>query len=290
MGSCDILLYGVKMRLSIFPEVEHLPKSKEEKHQASKKASICRVVSADNDSQLFKLVCNHAWSPFLFENNKRLASNFISTDFLVFDIDEGMTIDAAAEIVENEKLCALILPSTSHSPEAHRFRIILPLARTISSVKSYQDTWAKGAELFGVVDEQCKDTARFFFSCRDDDGFWLEGDLFSPIALPERVIPTHVSSSSMITVTEDISELVLQIYGERREKIPEAVEYFIKNAESGIPGNWTNSLNAFCFSLILSGVESDMVEDLCEQLAPNPLDSKDLYQINRSIKDGKASI
>lgn len=279
------------MRLSIFPEVLNLPKSKEEKHQASKKASQCKVVSASNDTQLVEIVCSHAWSPFIFDNNKRLASNFISTDFLVFDIDEGMTIDKAAEIVEKEKLCALILPSTSHTPEAHRFRIILPLARTISSVKSYQDTWTKGAALFGVVDEQCKDLARFFFSCRDDDGFWLEGDFFSPIAPIEKpVLHIKHSPTALIPVSEGISEMVEQIYGEKRDKIPEAVEHFIKNAGTGLPGEWVNSLNAFCFSLTLSGVDDGIIEQLCEELAPLPLDAKDLYQIKRSIKDGKSAV
>lgn len=279
------------MKLSIFEEVAPLPKSKQEKHEQSKKASQCRVITAANDDALAEAVCSYAWSPFIFHNNKRLADNFISTDFLVYDIDEGMTIDTAAEIVEKEKLCALILPSTSHSPENHRFRIILPLARTITSSEVYQETWLKGASIFGVVDQQTKDLGRFYFACRSDDGFWLEGSFFEPVRLPEKTPPADYSGESiMIAVTEDLSQLVEQIYGEKREKIPEAVEFFLKNAPSGIPGGWNSALNRAVFSLTMSEVSEEIIWQVCEEVAPNTLDGKDKYAIKRAIRDGKAAL
>lgn len=278
------------MKISIFESVNPLPKSTDEKREQSKKASQCRVIVAQNDSQLAQAVCSYAWSPFLFSGNKRLASNFISTDFLVYDIDENMTIDTAAEIVEREKLCALILPSTSHSPEKHKFRIILPLARTITSAPVYQETWLKGAEIFGVVDEQCKDLARFFFSCRDDDGFWIEGNFYEPSIPSPKTKLREPSQTTMIAVTEDMGKLVEQIYGEKRTKIPEAVDFFLKNAGTGLQGQWNMALNAFVFSLTLSEVDEAVIWEVCEMLAPAPLDSKDEYQIKRSIKDGKAAV
>lgn len=278
------------MKLSIFDAVNPLPKSKEEKHQQSKKASQCRVVEFMNDSQLLEQVSTFAWSPFIFQKNKRLADNFLSTDLLVYDIDEGMTIDECDTIITKNKLCCLCLPSPSHSPEAPRFRIILPLARTITSPEVYQETWRQGATLFGVVDEQCKDLARFFFSCTQDDGFWIEGDFFTPILPVEAPVNyTGASQGVMITVTDDIDATITQIYGEKREKIPEAVDFFLKNAHTGLPGKWNSSLNAFVFSLTLSGVDGTIVQEICEQLAPNPLDKKDLYQIKRAIRDGKAA-
>lgn len=279
------------MKISIFPEVNPLPKSREEKHKESKKASHCEVRVANNDDQLFSLVTSYAWSPFIFSNNKRLASNFIETSFLVYDIDEGMSIEKASQIVELNKLCALILPSTSHTPEHHKFRIILPLSQTVSSVSVYEETWMKGSEIFGVVDIQCKDLARFFFSCRDDDGFWIEGDFFEPVQ-PKLELSQNVEygQTSMINVTEDLDAVVQQIYGEKRDRIPEAVDFFLKNAHTGLDGKWTNSLNSFVFSLTLSGVDEELVWDICEQVAPSPLDGKDQYQIRRAIRDGKAAI
>lgn len=278
------------MKLSIFKSVNPLPKSKDEKSQESKKASQCEIAEFSDDTALVNLVTTYAWSPFLFDNNKRLASNFISTDLLVYDIDDGLTIDKASQIVEDAKLCALILPSTSHTLEHHRFRIILPLARTITSPSVYQETWRKHSELFGCVDEQAKDMGRFYFGCRDDDGFWIEGKFIEPLTPAPVVKKEEFTQGTMLEVTEDIDKLVQDIYGEPRDKIPEAVDFFVRNAGTGLQGMWTNSLNRFVFSLTLSGVDDNMILDVCEQLAPYPLDSKDMYQIKRAIRDGKAAV
>ena len=276
------------MRLTIFPEVSPLPKNKEEKHQQSKKASTGILKTVNTDEELVQLVTTYAWSPFVFENNRRLADNFISCDLLTYDIDSGLSIDECSSIIESQKLCCLCLPSPSHTDKNPRFRIILPLARTITSAEVYAETWLRGAELFGVVDPQCRDTARFFFSCTADDGFWQEGELFSPV-VPVEKSPDYSgnSSNSLIEVTEDINDLVEQIYGEKRTKIPEAVDFFIRNAGTGIPGHWVNSLNAAVFSLALSGVSEEVITEVFEKLAPNPLDAKDRYQLKRAIKDGQ---
>lgn len=279
------------MKLSIFPTVNPLPKSKEEKHQQSKKASACEVRSVANEQDLFNLVTKYAWSPFIFDKNKRLADNFTETSFLVYDIDEGMTIDEAEAIVAREKLCCLCLPSTSHTPEAHRFRIILPLARTVTNAEVYEATWLKGAELFGCVDEQAKDLGRFYFGCRDDDWFWLEGEFFNPVLPEPTKNDSHTPSQTyMVEVTEDLQAVCEQIYGEKRNKIPEAVHHFVKNAHTGLKGTWTNDLSRFVFSLTLSGVDDTLIWDICDQLAPSKLDSKDKYQIKRAIRDGKAAV
>lgn len=279
------------MKLTIFPSVNPLPKSKDEKHEESKKAKNGQIVEFANDDQLVQSITTYAWSPFIFDGNRRLADNFISTDLLVYDIDEGLTIDECEAIVTKHKLCCLCLPSTSHTPEKQRFRVILPLSRTITSVPVFEETWRRGADLFGVVDEQCSDVARFFFSCRDDDGFWVEGDFFTPI-IPEPVKDSNFtpSQTTMITVTEDVQALCDQIYGEKREKIPEAVDFFIRNAGTGLKGKWINSINSAAFSLSLSGVEEDVIIDVFTQLAPaGSLDKRDLYQIKRAVRDGRAA-
>lgn len=275
------------MKISIFESVNPLPKSKEEKHEQSKRATQCRVVVANDDNDLVSLVTAHAWSPFVFANNKRLASNFLSCDLLVYDIDDSLTIDEAEVIVAREKLCCLCLPSTSHTPENQRFRIILPLARTITNAEVYAETWRKGADLFGVVDEQTKDMGRFYFGCRSDDGFWLEGSFFIPCIPVETARPSDYSSGVMVTVTEDLEALTTQIYGEKRDKISESVEFFLKNAKTRLPGKWINSINSAAFSLSLSGVDEEIIMQVFEQLAPEgKLDKRDIYQIKRAVRDG----
>lgn len=281
------------MKLSIFPAAKAHPINKDEKKSESFKVSsphFPEAVEFNDDEELLQLVTNYAWSPFLF-SGVRHADNFISTDLLVYDIDKGLTIENAELIVRGANLACLCLPSPSHSEGAHRFRIILPLSVTITGPEIYRATWLSGAELFGVVDEQCKDLARFYFGSTTDDGFWTEGSLFEPKAA--KVIEASLGQRHkqlLLPLTEDIQEFVEALYGEKRTMVPEAVDFFVRNAHSGLPGEWTNALNRFCFSLALSNVEEDAILMVCKQLSPQELDSKDLYQIKRAIRDGKNAV
>lgn len=279
------------MKLSIFPSAKAHPTSKAEKVQESFKVSkpyLPKTVSIVDDSTLIQYVTSHAWSPFVF-NGHRHADNFVSCDFLVYDIDEGLTIDDADNILSQHNYCYVILPSPSHTKENNRFRVILPLAHTIRDFETYDSTWFAGAEILGVVDEQCKDKARYYFGSRDNDGFAdFSKDFFVPIKpYKEEKTGFVPSQTTMLAVTADTKELVKYLYGEERDKVPEAVDYFIRNAHTSLPGHWINSLNAFCFSLSLSEVDETKIEEVCEKLAPCPLDKRDLYQIKKSISDGK---
>ena len=152
----------------------------------------------------------------------------------------------------------------------------------------YETTWKAGTELLkGSVDPTCCDTARAYFGPTLNDGFWEEGELFNPIIIEKPKIDIRTrSTTKMVQVSGDLTELVTSVYGEPRTKVSEAVEYFLKTAHTGIPGNWINSLSRAVFSLSLSGVDESVIMDLCEKLAPQELDEKDLYQIEKGIADG----
>jgi hypothetical protein len=282
---------GFRMKLSVFPEAKAHPKNKAEKKRESFKVSdpyLPVTVEVTNDEELIDAVTNYAWSPIVFDGFRH-GDNYVSCDLLVYDIDDGLTIDETERIVQERSLCCLCLPSPSHTDTHHKFRIVLPLAYAITNTESYTATWLAGAEIFKVADEQCKDIARFYFGSTMNDGFWQEGKLFEPVDPPKKLDPNHTPSSSlMLPVSRDIKATVEAIYGEPRTKIPEIVEFFIRHAGTGLEGKWINSLNSFCFSLALSGVPDDVILQTCEQLAPEELDDKDLYQIRKAIKDGTA--
>ena len=282
------------MKISIFPEAKAHPSSKAEKASESFKVSkpyLPQTVGIVDEHSLIKYITNYAWSPFIFDG-VRHAENFISCDFLVYDIDEGLTLEQAEEKLEKCHFCYLVLPSPSHSPENHRFRVIIPLAHSIFDEETYAQTWDYGAKLLGTVDEQTKDLARYYFGSIDNGwGFWdFTKDFLTPIkAAPvfsqERFTP---SQTLMLSVDAGLEEMVEKLYGKKRDKIPEAVHYFLVNANSGIPGNWTNSLNAAVFSLALSNVEEDVIIEVLEPLCPDgAFDKKDWYQVKRAIRDGK---
>jgi hypothetical protein len=279
------------VQVSIFPKAKAHPKSKKEKVENSKYASspfIPEVISFNNEEELMEVITKYAWSPMVFETYRR-ESDFIKTDLIAFDIDEGMTIDEAEQVVESLGLAALCMPSTSHSEKHHKFRLIFPLSRAIHNIDEYKETYMKLAEHF-PVDPQCKDACRFYFGSTDEDGFWIDGELYTPVKpkskLSEKFDRTKYADN--IEVGEDIKEVVEFLYGTGKEKIPEQIDYFIKEAHTGLPGHWHNSANSFIFTLALQNVEFEKIAAVFEQLAPEALDAHDEYLLERAYKDGQS--
>lgn len=280
------------MKLSIFPKCLPLPKGKDEKREAAKFASrpyLPEVVEIENDEQLIEIVTSFAYSPFIFKK-ARLQEDFLSTDFLVLDIDSGLTIQEAEKRIEEANMTCLAVPSTSHTPENHRFRLILPLSRTITKIEEFITSMQDLSEAFPEADPSClTDSARYYFSGTLDDGFWYEGNLLEPTK-PKEEVKSKVErfdATSSTKVDLSVAEIVKELYGKEREFIPESVDYFLKEASTGIPGNFNHSLNRFVFTLALQGIDYDTIYDLVEYLAPNKLDKVDIATIDHSYKDGE---
>ncbi len=276
------------MRISIFPDVKPLP-LKNEKAKESKYASnpyLPEIAEVATDEELISLVTSFAWSPSIFKG-ARLKENFVSADFLVLDIDEGLSIQESEKRIENLGYTCLCVVTTSHTPENHRYRLILPLSRTISKIEEFEASILALMELFPESDKACKDCSRFFFSSTLDDGYWIEADLLTPteVAPPVKKYDRSDTSES-IKVDLSIAEIVKELYGEDREYIPEAVDFFMHHGSSGLPGNWNSSLNRCAFVLGLQNVSLEAVEDLVAFIAPEKLDKNDMFTISRSWKQG----
>lgn len=277
------------MKLSIYPQIKFLPKSKEDKIKQSMLASkpnFPEIVVIDNEDELIDIISSYGWSPCVF-SGYRHNDNFISSDFMSLDIDSGLTIEEAEERVKKLKIACLCLPSPSHTSKNHKFRLVFPLAKTIFNSDDFEATWKWLQDQFPELDKQCSDLARWYAPSKMDDGFWQDGDFLIPKKVEKSKDVRYNVTETYVEVPENLSELVEFIYGKKRESIPESVEFFLANASSGLPGLWINSLNSFCFSLALSGVSDEIIWDVVEKVAPEPLDNKDEYQIIRSIKDGR---
>jgi hypothetical protein len=280
----------VIIKLSIFPKAASHPRSKKDKMKNSKLVSFPNEavsVNFKSENDLIDIVTKNAWSPFIFEKYRRL-SDFISTDLIAFDIDEGMTIDEAEKVVERLNLSALCLPSPSHTEENHRFRLIFPLSKSIRDIDIFKETYAQLAENF-PVDPQCKDACRFYFGSTIDDGFWIEGELYQPIIpkseLNNRTFDINKYKETAL-VLEDTKDIVNALYGQDKEKIPEQIDFFIRNAHTGLNGLWWTSSNSFLFTLGLQKIPFEKVSAVYESLAPEELDDNDLYLLENSYKDG----
>lgn len=262
------------MKLSIFTEANPLPKTKEEKRYNSFKVSKPYkplTKEFNTTEELIDIITSYTWSPFVFKEY-RLQDDFISVDVIAYDIDDGQKIEDVEKIIHKLDLICLCIPSTSFTPENHRFRIILPMSKTITDPDTYRATYAKYAEYFSV-DPSCKDLARYYFGGKLVDGFlYAEGKLLDPVA-PEKPVNSpriHRDSSDRVVVGETIEELVTALYGEPRDKVPEPIAYFLENAPNpdNLVGQWFHSSNSFLFTCGLLGLEQGRIEEVFFSLYP----------------------
>lgn len=274
------------MKLSIFPKSKALPSRDEKGKEArfTSKPYLPEILEFATHEDLIEVICNHAWSPFIFEEY-RSQDGFCSADVLAFDIDNGQTIEEAEAMVHKLDIAALCIPSTSHTDDAHRFRLIFPLAKTITKADVYKATYSKVAEYFSV-DPACKDVARFFFGGKLVDGFWYEGKLLEPVK-PVRVVKAAVeryNSREAVIVGDSIEELVVALFGESRTKIPDCVAHFLENAPNNLDGQWYHSSNSFLFTCGLMRLEKDRITDVFFSLYPHEeLTEK---KVDAMIEDG----
>jgi hypothetical protein len=185
--------------------------------------------------------------------------------------------------------------------------LIFPLLSRITRKQDYEATINSIYKVFPESDKQCRDESRFFFpSHLSDDGFVYEGELYKPTTAKNDLLRGSndllrgsndllrgsndllrgSNLKRIVIVDQDIESIVESIYGTDKRTIPENVDYFIRNAHSGLPNEWNTLSNAFIFTLAASGVSFETVEDIYISLAPEELDEKDEYLLNRAFNDG----
>lgn len=277
------------MRISIWEDATKVPENKADKIRLAKLTSgenLPSIVEVNDEDTLINMVSSFCWSPSLFRGN-RSNENFMSTDFIVLDIDEGLSILESEVRIKSVNLACLCLPSPSFTPENQKHRLIFPLAKTISNAPDFDSTLSYMFSIFPESDPNCIDPARWFCMSKLGDGFWQDGLFLLPVKAKAPDQDLAVINQNLVEVPEDLKEIVTLLYGKERDKFPEAVEFFLSNAYTGLSGLWVSSLNAFCFSLALSGVEESLVWQVLEEIAPQDLDRTDKYQITRALRDGK---
>ncbi len=279
------------MKISIFPKINFHPTSdqKPELSKYSSKPHLPEMREFNSEEELFELVTTFGWSPSIFLGHRKNA-NFSFCDVLALDIDDGMRLQEAELICKNNSLSALISPSPSFSDELHKFRIVFPLVRSISTIEEFEATWLKLASMFPSIDEQCKDAARFFFPCRPDydNTVWVEGEFLQPAEVLKKDVDKKYRREYNLVTTDGLEskEALTFLYGTLPEKVSEAVSHFLENAHTGLSGEWINSLNACCFTLASQGIPHERIWEAIQGVAPDTLDDKDEYQIERALRDG----
>ena len=118
----------------------------------------------------------------------RLEENLECDALIGLDIDNGVTsVEAHRRFLD---CFHVIYMSWRHTPEAHRFRLVVPLARDVSP-REYRLLWAVlSKRIPGSVDEKTKDAARaLFLPAIRPDGWcapakaWNQAPVLDPDAL-----------------------------------------------------------------------------------------------------------
>ena len=289
------------MKLSVFQEtIKALPEGTEEKRLNAKFASkpyLPKEIEVSNMDDLIKVLTSNSWSPSLFKGHRKTA-NFSKTDFMVLDIDDGLTVQEACDVIDTMGVYALIMATTSHTEENHRFRVIFPLSTPITNTGDFSKTWDYLSTYFPSLDANCKDPARFYFGCKDkyvifdDEGLTM----LDPVKVPEsekKKIGKFLTKTVKVKdyTTKDILN---KIYPDHKniKDIPKSLDVFLTiGPEGGINSKgeklWWRSLNDFCFTLSLMGKELNDIHEIVASIAPEELDDFDLEVIENAYCDGE---
>ena len=108
----------------------------------------------------------HAFS-YQFENNHRKAENFICSDIIAADFDDGMTLQ---EAIQNEFFinnASFLYTTTSHTSENNRFRVIFQLPHTVTDKDLIRSAQTGLTRKF-PADAASVDPARQFYGSKRD--------------------------------------------------------------------------------------------------------------------------
>lgn len=148
--------------------------------------------------------------PFCAQHrDSRKNENFICSDVLAVDIDDGMSLSEALELEFVKQYGGFIYTTPSHTTEHHRFRIVFQTERTITTPAEMTAAYQGLIRKFGG-DEACKDACRAFYGSKNSSpimfGNVLSNDQLDqlielgrdPASIPDRASSTGKKSYSIV--------------------------------------------------------------------------------------------
>lgn len=216
--------------------------------------------------ELAEVICQTPWSPATFKDNHRLKSNFISTELIALDVDDGMSLDQALEIFKGMK--HVIATTRSHQKDKNgtvcdRFRVVLCLSELVSDSKRFEATARSLIDMYGS-DPQCKDASRMFYECVDVVSVNEDGQKVQVLDAP--IVETPPTRSNLSS--------------EQKGRLSKStLEFLVMGAE---PGQWNISLFKAAKDWQEQGYDEAEFIDRAS-LIEAPLDDKDLSTVRSAF-------
>ena len=155
-----LAVYGIgNMKLSINDKIINKNETNRSPAKGFKPFDLTPKQLAD------QIVQGHAFS-FQFVDSYRKTENFLCSDIIAADIDDGMTLKEAMNdpfILDN---ACLIYTTPSHTPEEPRFRLVFQLPHTATDVEQIKILLRGLIRKFPTADTRIKDGARQFYGSK----------------------------------------------------------------------------------------------------------------------------
>jgi len=156
------------MKIAIHTKIDYKPNNDD-------KAEAYESLSADfeNVDITIKELAEHIALGHSFcaqHNGRRKGENFVGTEVIAVDIDNGLTIVGALESEFVKKYAAFIYTTPNHSEMRNRFRVVFELERMIDDPLEMRRAYQGLIRKFGG-DKACKDPCRFFFGSKGGQQF-----------------------------------------------------------------------------------------------------------------------
>ena len=277
------------MRISLFPG-----------DQANQTANAKKVVTLPL-VQLTEVICKRSWSPTIFNEEPytnpkgqkkgkfyRSNKNVEAMEGIGLDFDGGCTIEEVKAILAKNNLAGIIGTTRNHQkvkvtksgkkkPACDRFRVILKFDRPLRSDDELKKLWPKISRIFPMIDESCKDAARFFYPCKEIVA------VTQGIDFPTQPDPIHAEDHPVVgvSVNKGHPAVTATKTPSQRGLLAQATMRFITFGADD--GEWHRAFFKAGIDLKEQGYSIDEARNMLRKASTNPkrdLDEEDLYQLN----------
>jgi hypothetical protein len=154
----------IPMKIAINRNICNKAKSKEDHRRVTFSYQNVDLTAAQLADEINK---GHAFCA-QHKDKHRKSANFTCAGFLAVDIDHGMTWDEALAAPFVQQYATLLYTTPSHTPEAHRFRIVFELESDIADAQQMKHAYSGLQRKLGS-DPACTDACRQFWGCKDSE-------------------------------------------------------------------------------------------------------------------------
>jgi hypothetical protein len=252
------------------------------KADAGKQCIYGQIESFNDLPSLARRAAEVPISPSELKDGKRAASNFISTNIVVIDVDEVMSLDECLALLDSEQIEFALYTSFSHTEEKNKFHVIIPIEDLITNESDYKATYEYIAKnIFGSTnDGQTCSVANLFFNGNPST---LRVEFNSSSEDISRV--SVIKGKPSVTLTPAVLKKNSPAHGDERLKMKSLSKKTMTFLQIGADdGNWHGEFKIAAKNLKAAGFTK---EEAMEKLLniTGKLTDADVYQLDYAYKN-----